>query len=223
MTSRRGALAPADVYFGDALQGSDGTADPIPVRSASTYFADPLLAPPTGSADGEIRVVLPPVASPPAIDPSQWISEEVVPSAGAPGPGMTSYVAPAVAPTPGMTSYAPPDPRQRRPHGTMPPPAPHLQLDYARQQAPPGMQLVRMQQPRAQQPRMQLPRTQAPRTQPVRTRTPARPAARPRSGTPAKKSGGGALMGFLVLVVLFLVMSGAGQEILDAIMNALNQ
>lgn len=204
---------PPDAAFADALFGSDGMADPAPAPWRTETFADPLAAVGTDRSDAAIRVVPLPVVQLTPPDPRDFMSH-------------LAEEAPPVAQQAPYASFPPPQalyPPQR----AWPPPAPPRvggsQRNAARQssaltqrsaQRPaqrPGQQ--RPVQPARQPQRPAIQQRQLPVTQPGQRR----PAA-----TRTRKKSGGGWAGVFVVIV-FLVASGAGKRILDAITELLNR
>lgn len=184
---------PPDESFADALFGSDGTADAAPVAFRPEAFADPLAAVSADSGAAATLVAPLPVVQLTPPDPREWMSH-LAEEASAP-----QYPPPVVPPPfAAPQTWAPPAPR---PSGS--------QRNAARQSSAPR-------------------RPPVARTRPAPAPAPAiqqrqMPASRPaQRGAAAKKKSGGGWAG-LIVIIIFLVFSGFGQKILDAVMELLNR
>lgn len=239
-----------EVFFTDALTGVDGTSDPAPSRWAPETFGDALAVMP---ARGTVAVQVPAPATPAAVTTSPGSNaDRGYDAVRAPQPvqagrapsGRVAAGRPGAMAAPSSARGARPALQPGAPTGWTPnplwaPPAPARPAapTPARPAAPMRAQLAR---PTGTMPaaplgaRPAVPRpAAAPRTasysvaghpNAARPQQPSRlPPGQlaPSQTRPHKKSGGAWTL--LVVVIFFLVMSGAGRQILDALTHLLNR
>lgn len=195
---------PRDALFVDALSGSDGTAEVAPAPWSDERFGDPLaesVVEPRGSV---VPVVSLPVVQLAPPDPRQWMSHLAEQAAQEPSAPRHPQTPPGVqyAAQPGAPSYV---------AGAWPPPA---------IPGPPARAAGQRLAPR----QSSAPRRPAAPQRAAGTQRPApqrRPAAPPTQPAVRKKSGGG--WAALFVLIIFLVFSGLGQRVVDAVLEILNR
>lgn len=213
----------ADPWFADALAGPDGTADAPQLHWRTEVFADPLVI--VARSIGRPTEPVTPGAAHLTVRPAA----PTAPNAAAPAtPAAVEHAAAARSGWSPNPQWAPPQrwagPQQRR------------QPPVARAAAAPPIGIA----PRTTSYAVGRPTLPTPRgrlAEPARpTALPARPARIASTArmvgsarglpTPARRRSAGGRGGawtFIVVVLFFLVMSGAGRQILDALIGLLNR